>query len=238
MIKGERVYKIYCLKCPTTKRVRYVGVTVSDLRVRLSQHVHDAKKGGTHKRYWINSLSNRPIIELIETCNKDNWEEKERFWIAHFNNLTNTREGGAGIVLSKSETSKQRSIEAKYKPITAISIDKKVRYFDSVRECSISLRVPSSSITWVLRFSNRSAYGYHFVETSKYYIGYEHTVKIKKKHNKLKVDLIFNGKKVEKKKLAVLLNCKERTITSWIRKDRDHKKSILIGVNNLEIIHK
>jgi hypothetical protein len=120
----KRKFKIYCLKCPETYQVRYIGVTVNTLNARLSQHIFDAKKGGTYKRNWIKSLSKKPIIELIENCNYSNWEEKEKYWISYYDNLTNTRDGGAGVILNKSEESRYKSIKAKFKKIVAISQDK------------------------------------------------------------------------------------------------------------------
>ncbi len=45
--KEKRIFKIYCLKDPNTLKIKYIGVTVSDLKQRLSQHIHDSKNNGT-----------------------------------------------------------------------------------------------------------------------------------------------------------------------------------------------
>ena len=32
----------------------------------------------------------------MEKCNKKNWEEKEKYWISYYDNLTNHTDGGEG----------------------------------------------------------------------------------------------------------------------------------------------
>jgi len=60
--------------------------------------------------------------EILEHCTKDNWEEKERFWIKEKNtfsktgyNLTNGGEGSLGLVFSK-KSRKKLSDSKKGKP--------------------------------------------------------------------------------------------------------------------------
>lgn len=56
------------------------------------------EKKPTHKSNWIKKLlklGKRPSIELIETCDENNWEEREKFYIKKYKkNLTNTSSGG------------------------------------------------------------------------------------------------------------------------------------------------
>ena len=93
-------YKIYSLNDPETNEVRYVGKTVSPLHKRLSSHYRDKKH--SYKTHWISTLKEKnlkPIIKLIEICNENNWEEREKFWIAYYrknSNLTNYLDGGQG----------------------------------------------------------------------------------------------------------------------------------------------
>ena len=103
--------KIYKLIDPNSLEIRYVGKTTQPLGIRLSRHLDKSKrsKKKTHKENWICSLisnNQKPIIELIEIVSEINWQEKERFWISQFNNLTNLTEGGEGThgyIYSESE---------------------------------------------------------------------------------------------------------------------------------------
>jgi group I intron endonuclease len=88
------VFYIYTLSNPTTNEVRYVGKTINIAR-RYKQHLYD--KRTTHKASWVQSLKKvglKPKLIILEECNKDNWQEREKYWIRQFNNLTNHLEGG------------------------------------------------------------------------------------------------------------------------------------------------
>jgi hypothetical protein len=117
----EQIF-IYVLRHPITLEIRYVGKTSKSLRTRYNQHIYEAKKGRflRHKNNWIKSLLDEklaPRIELLEVCNKINWEEREKYWIATYRalglNLCNIRDGGegeAGYTLN-SEVGKAHSIK-------------------------------------------------------------------------------------------------------------------------------
>ena len=115
-----KTVKIYKLVDPTSLEVRYVGKTEKTLKHRLSMHITTSikNKNKTHKEAWITGLSFiglRPLIELIEEVNFEDWQEKEIYWITQFENLTNTCSGGiggTGRVYSESERL-QRSITMK-----------------------------------------------------------------------------------------------------------------------------
>jgi len=60
--------KLYCLRCPHTLEIRYIGITCKPLRYRLTQHINSSKSQNTHKANWINKLTNdncKPIIEIL-----------------------------------------------------------------------------------------------------------------------------------------------------------------------------
>jgi group I intron endonuclease len=89
---------IYSLADPITFEVRYVGKANDPYR-RYCEHLIDKKH--THKTSWIRSLLKRgllPIRQILEECDKTEWEKKERDWIAFEKRcgcqLTNTAEGG------------------------------------------------------------------------------------------------------------------------------------------------
>jgi hypothetical protein len=94
---------IYCLKDPRDKQIKYIGKTVQPKYKRLSAHYRDKKP--SRKKSWIDCLRKKnlkPILEIIEWCEDHNWQEKEKYWIAHYRNkignkLTNILEGGNGL---------------------------------------------------------------------------------------------------------------------------------------------
>lgn len=173
-------YKIYSLNHPITKEIRYVGITTSTLNCRLSQHKYQAlkKDGNTHVCKWIRALNKEnllPTINLIEFCNKKNWEEREQFWIKQFSNLTNINRGGGGVVIKRDKSGKQRSIEAHKKPV--ILLDKEfnlIQKFDSGIECAKFLNIANAAISNFLKGRSKSVLGY-IVLYEKDYISNEYT---------------------------------------------------------------
>lgn len=80
--------------------VRYVGKTSGTLARRLRGHIAETKRySHLYKSRWIAELLRegfRPSIRLLEEVAPQNWEEREKFWIKQFPNLTNAAPGGAG----------------------------------------------------------------------------------------------------------------------------------------------
>lgn len=103
---------IYALKDPETKQIRYIGRTKYP-KQRLSEH-HQIKrlKTKTHHNCWILSLLSRGVkaeIEILETCDENNWSEREKYWIANTSNLTNTTAGGEGEFCCKRPPSSEET---------------------------------------------------------------------------------------------------------------------------------
>lgn len=96
----KKVY-IYKLIDPQTSLIRYVGKT-TNLKRRLSTHLSRCKTNKYHSARWIKSLLDinlKPLLELVEECNENNWQEREIYWIAFYKtqfDLTNTTDGGEG----------------------------------------------------------------------------------------------------------------------------------------------
>lgn len=96
----EKVY-IYKLIDPITNEIRYVGKTIN-LKRRLRAHITRSKNKKHHTACWIQSLIKKgehPIIEVIEECSEDNWQEREIYWIQEYrklHDLTNLLNGGEG----------------------------------------------------------------------------------------------------------------------------------------------
>ena len=90
---------IYALIDPRNNKMRYIGKTINKIGTRLSKHISNIKyESKTHKTNWIKQLLKNglfPTIKLIEICNEENWEDRERFYIKKYRkHLTNTTDGG------------------------------------------------------------------------------------------------------------------------------------------------
>ena len=85
----EMVY-IYTLTDPNTNEVRYVGGS-RDVAHRYNNHLFDSTSN-KNKVEWINELKSqnkKPILRIIEQATKSTWIEREKYWIANYNNLLN-----------------------------------------------------------------------------------------------------------------------------------------------------
>ncbi len=112
--------RIYTLSHPITNEIRYIGMTKSTLKVRLSNHIIDTKRENTRKANWIKSLLKinlKPFIEELDFC--ENWKDGcklEIYWISQFKtwgfDLTNHSEGGDGII-GYVKTQEQREAHSK-----------------------------------------------------------------------------------------------------------------------------
>ena len=134
---------IYTLSHPLTNEVRYVGKTIN-IKRRYKQHLYD--KRNSYKANWVKSLRNdglKPILTILETCNEDNWQEREIHWIAQFDNLTNFLNGGG----------------VNYKPSTSEETKEKIRqanlgkkhtkeHKDKLKDSSIKKRISIDGIIY------------------------------------------------------------------------------------------
>lgn len=195
-MKKENVYKIYVLKCPLEDKIRYVGVTVNLLSARLSQHLHDARKNrGNYKVHWLKTLINKnikPTIELIETCDENNWQEREKWWINYYKseNLTNTREGGNGVIVDRDKTSIQKSAEGHYKAVVQLDLyGKYIKTWTNIKQASLELSVSKTGIGNVLHKRSKSAGGFIWVTLDEYDTNHNYKVSNIKKVLKMQQDL-------------------------------------------------
>ena len=191
----KNIYSIYKLIDPTTNKVRYVGVTTNSLKNRLYQHKYNSKKLKTHSAKWINSLLKKdicPIIELIETCNENNWEDREKYWISYYDNLTNHHVGGKGVILSRRQESIDSSSNSK--KISIIQLDKEgnfIKEWDSFKEASLFYQLSSNAISNSIK-ENRYCLGFKWIKKSNYSRdkNYKH---ITKNHYRLKKVYVYNN---------------------------------------------
>ncbi len=147
---------IYGLFDPRNLELRYIGRTKHPASIRVSQHIHDAKKNNiTHKDRWVNQLISeglRPATEILEECTEDNWSEIEQAWIAECKkfglNLVNGTNGGDGLRVD--------SLTPEHREKIRIANTGK-RYFgrkasDETRQ-KMSLARKGKSATWMIGFN-------------------------------------------------------------------------------------
>lgn len=112
--------RIYVLRHPLTKEIRYVGKTKNPIKYRRRDHIGAARKGctGMPVYNWIRKLLEEglePDIEEVALVNEDNWRKEEDSWIMNLRlvgcSLLNACGGGLGIS-SHSEETKQKIREA------------------------------------------------------------------------------------------------------------------------------
>jgi len=99
-------WRIYALKDPRTKLVRYVGWTRQSMVARLGEHIADSVSSQkTHKQKWILSMLSigiKPTAEILQEGEGAGWAEAEQYWIKRHRSsgakLTNGTDGGDGII--------------------------------------------------------------------------------------------------------------------------------------------
>lgn len=98
---------IYGLLDPNTNELRYIGQSI-DIERRYKSHlspahlqVHTIAGQTTRKNRWLKKIltqNKKPILIIIEICEKPHFEEAEKFYISYFSaigaKLTNSTEGG------------------------------------------------------------------------------------------------------------------------------------------------
>ncbi len=91
---------IYMLIDPRNNRVRYIGKS-NDPNKRYQMHLWDINNSNPRKRNWIKTLRQKgmkPILSVIEICSDDEWQKRERYWIAKYRkdhpDLLNITDGG------------------------------------------------------------------------------------------------------------------------------------------------
>jgi len=85
------------------KAIRYIGYTSLGVTKRIAGHLAEVKRKRrpNHLLNWLSSLVNRglkPGAVVVEIVTDKNWQDRERFWIAHFPNLVNSTAGGEGLI--------------------------------------------------------------------------------------------------------------------------------------------
>jgi len=159
--------KVYSLSHPTTKEVRYIGVTSGTLNQRLSQHIWDSKNKMSHKCNWIKSVvletGQVPIIELLDET--EDWELIEQYWISQFKSwgfsLVNTDSGGKGVY--KDVRGRSRSIDAHKKHVFQYELDGTyIRSWDSLVEANKYYGTTKGTIGECAKGRSKSSCGFRW----------------------------------------------------------------------------
>jgi hypothetical protein len=163
--------KVYVLRHPETKDIRYVGITTKSLEERLRRHLGDVTSRpdlNYHKICWLKSILNKcllPIIEQIEEFeNVEEAKEYEIEYIAKYKkiyDLTNATIGGdmPGLNSHTRETIlKKKNI----RPIVQYNIyGEFIDKYEITEDAARSLNISSASkITMCARGLRPSSHGY------------------------------------------------------------------------------
>ena len=99
VMENTFIYGLVSKKEPEV--IRYIG-KADNPEYRKKRHIHNTKydqkinKNLTHKDYWIIKENYEIDFLILEECNKSKWQEREKYYLSKFDNLTNTSEGGKG----------------------------------------------------------------------------------------------------------------------------------------------
>jgi hypothetical protein len=66
------MYKIYCLACPISCKIRYIGITSQDPIVRKMQHIYQCRsncKKNSYKIDWLKSINCNPLFKVLKIVN-------------------------------------------------------------------------------------------------------------------------------------------------------------------------
>lgn len=191
----EKIYNFYTLSVSSdAENIRYVGVTTKSVIQRFYGHrycaMHDDKRGlPVHK--WMYSHYEKGetiVVKQIDTCNENEWEEREKYWIKYYKDngfdLLNISEGGKGVVTEemRSKSSIERSIGAHCKAVVALNKDGSFyKEFESIKEASEFTGALKTSIGNVLKGRSKSSKGYIWVYKEDYDPNKEYSYKPKSK---------------------------------------------------------
>jgi predicted GIY-YIG superfamily endonuclease len=197
---------IYILKDPITNEVRYVGKSNNPKR-RLTYHL-DKKRGlGTHKRNWLNSLSSKPILEIIKEVSIDEWQKYEKFYIEYYLSigckLVNWGDGGEGLTYGNQTSFKKGHSGRK---IVVITKDGELfKEFDSGKMLSEYFdKVGNGGFYQVLKKNRRFFVGYN-------YLYYDEYINMSEEDMKKHLDWLNNY--ADKREIGILTGFKKGSKT-------------------------
>ena len=124
---------IYSLEYPIGN-IKYIGKS-DNPEIRLKNHLKEAKqKNKSYKDKWINSLPEKPFLNIIEETNYGNWQNREIYWIKFYKDngskLVNGTDGGEGSngFLGKKHSNETKEILSKVNKGKKYSEEKKEKF--------------------------------------------------------------------------------------------------------------
>lgn len=103
--------EIYGLFDPDTDALRYVG-KANNAKARLTKHFDEARRCSRPLHNWLRKLLSEkkaPVLRVLETVPKEQWEEAEKRLIAHYRQscqLLNVADGGSMPSQTKAQRQK------------------------------------------------------------------------------------------------------------------------------------
>lgn len=150
-----KIYGLYDPRDP--ERIRYVGKTRMTTRKRLQGHIDESRlgKSKTYKVFWIRKLLKeniRPLIKVLELCDEKDWQEREKYWIAKLNNLTNSTEGGDTTAINNES------------PVVKYSkYGKLICFYESIENASHENKIERGVINSALQRNPEGGFGGGFI---------------------------------------------------------------------------
>lgn len=149
----------------------YVGKT-KNLTRRIKEHLKDRKRKNCLFYKWLNKQIREDkayYVDILEECNDENWQEKEKYWIKHVkeNNfpLKNMTEGGEGSKIYKRVNNLNCNFDIFKKPILQYDLDGNfVKEFTCVKDAANSVNTSTTCISRVAKgkgkYANRFQWRY------------------------------------------------------------------------------
>jgi group I intron endonuclease len=226
---------IYGLYDPRNDELKYVGKT-KNINRRFTEHIKETKNSGRgRKNSWIRKLLKNdlyPIIKILEICNENNWEERERNWIKNCRNLginilndTDGGDGGLGQICTE-ETRKKFSLLRKGKKLSSEPIEKiRLSHLGKTSSEETKRKIGLKSIGRQANLGNR-----HTEETKKKISEKKKGIKQTEEH-KLKV---IEGRKGYRhsKETKAKIGASNSVANKGRKLSDDHKKKIREGLRN------
>ena len=134
---------IYCLIDPNTKLVRYIGLTINLLKIRLNEHISTSKcdKSNQHKSNWIKSLlkeNKKLIIKLISKHNIEDLPKAEIEYIGLYNSLQGNEKILTNCSVVETEIYANKTISVIRSDGTIYSSIKQASRENNILKCNIS----------------------------------------------------------------------------------------------------
>lgn len=238
-------FKVYALIDPVSLKIRYIGITKTSLKIRLSSHISEVKSNrekNSYKKNWINGLlkiNSKPYIKLLHSYNtREMAAECEEYLIKKYiikHKLVNyiTDEG------KFTSSGKKSAINIKNKEIFVYDyFGNYISSYNSVLLCSKELNIPYSNIIKAVRNieGRKSTHNYQFSYIKKEKMkNLEEVIRVDHKYiiirDENKIELKFKGFKHCNESLKLLNRniCTFRCLKGALNLKYGNKYEVLVN---------